>query len=223
MKNHVVSVILVILVLCLLGGAVDLFWPLHRDLRDFDPIALGDLETAMWRSYYDRRPFRLFLELADMLRTQYHFPFLRSYLGAYHATRAAFVFKDGKQRADYERALPSLEAYFSDIRTTGNISFDVQQASNAELGWWIVHRERNKYPGEALAHACATAAAALFQVPPDSTLAHGRMRVEAMDIRDSCAARGYVGEEDWAHIDALLRGCYISLRSGIALPDQKAN
>src|SRR5574341_2179486 len=66
-------------------AGIDLFWPFHRDLRQFDPAAMGRLETAMWRSYYDRKPVKLFFELAEMLRTQYHFPWLRSHLGAYYA------------------------------------------------------------------------------------------------------------------------------------------
>lgn len=59
-------------------AAADLFWPLHRDLSRFDPIATGTLETKIWRSYYDRQHVALFLELAQTLRTQYHFPWLRS-------------------------------------------------------------------------------------------------------------------------------------------------
>ncbi|EYS90468.1 hypothetical protein CF68_32090, partial [Cupriavidus sp. SK-4] len=74
-------------------AAADLFWPWHRDLSRFDPIATGTLETRMWRSYYDRRPVSLFLELAQTLRTQYRFPWLRSYVGAYYGASAAFTFK----------------------------------------------------------------------------------------------------------------------------------
>jgi hypothetical protein len=53
--------------------AVDLFWPLNRDLSRFDPIATGMLETKMWRSYYDRQHVALFLQLAQTLRTRIAF------------------------------------------------------------------------------------------------------------------------------------------------------
>lgn len=81
------------LVLILLYAGIDLFWPFKSDLRQFDPIAMGKLETAMWRSYYSRQPVKLFFELAEVLRTQYHFPVLRSCLGAFYAARAAFRFQ----------------------------------------------------------------------------------------------------------------------------------
>jgi len=193
-------------------AAADLFWPVNNNLRQFDPVALGKLETDMWRSYYDRKPVKLFFELTEMLRTQYKFPWLRSYLGAYYATKAAFVFKDGKQRSDYEKALPTLESYFATIRRTGNIPFDVPNAAKLELEWWIVHRQRDHYGKAALDTACADAAAAIYLVSPDSTLEHGRLRADAMVIRDDQAAAGGVREEDWAQIDRLLQGCYRSLR-----------
>jgi hypothetical protein len=193
-------------------AGVDLFWPFNNDLRQFDPVALGKLETDMWRSYYDRKPLKLFFELTEMLRTQYKFPWLRSFLGAYYATDAAFVFKDGKQRSDYEKALPALESYFNTIRRTGNINFDISRAAKLELEWWIVHRQREHYGKAALDSACANAAAAIYLVSPDSTFEHGRLRAEAMVIRDTQAATAGVREQDWAQIDKLLQACYKSLR-----------
>jgi hypothetical protein len=193
-------------------AGVDLFWPFKNDLRQFDPIALGKLETDMWRSYYDRKPLKLFFELTEMLRTQYKFPWLRSFLGAYYATDAAFVFKDGKQRSDYEKSLPALESYFNTIRRTGNINFDISRAAKLELEWWIVHRQREHYGKAALDSACANAAAAIYLVSPDSTFEHGRLRAEAMVIRDTQAAAAGVREQDWAQIDKLLQACYKSLR-----------
>ncbi|MDZ7359152.1 MAG: hypothetical protein ONB46_00285 [candidate division KSB1 bacterium] len=193
-------------------AAADLFWPFNNDFRQFDPVALGKLETDMWRSYYDRKPFKLFFELTEMLRTQYKFPWLRSYLGAYYATKAAFVFKDGKQRSDYEKALPALESYFTAIHRTGDIDFDIKNAAKLELAWWIVHRERESFGKEALDKACADAAAAIYLVSPDSTLEHGRLRADAMVIRDVQATAGGVREDDWAQIDNLLQGCYRSLK-----------
>jgi hypothetical protein len=205
-------ILLAALGLILVYAAVDLFWPFNRDLRQFDPVALGKLETDMWRSYYDRKQVKLFFELTEVLRTQYQFPWLRSYLGAYYAAKAAFDFKDGKQRSDYEKALPTLESYFAAIRRTGNIEFDVPYAAKMELEWWIVHRQRESYGKAALDTACARAAAAIYQISPDSTLEHGRLRADAMVIRDVQAAAGGVSEENWGQIDNLLQGCYRSLK-----------
>ena len=85
------------------------------DLRTFDAAAVGKLDTDMWRSYYERRPVRLFEQMITLLRTQYGMRPLQALMDAYHAAHAAFVFKDGRSRAGYEKALPDLEAYYRDI------------------------------------------------------------------------------------------------------------
>jgi hypothetical protein len=204
-------VILVILAVFILYAGVDLFWPFNRDLRQFDPTVTATLETQMWRSYYDHESAQLYFELAELLRTQFHFPLLRSYRIAYFAARAAFIFKDGSSRADYNKALPALVSYYGAIRGIGNITFNVQRVAKLELEWWIVHRDRNDYPSGALQQACAEAAAALYQVPVDSTMEHGRLRAAAMIIRDARAAAGEVTEKDWMLIESLLEGSYESL------------
>jgi hypothetical protein len=204
-------VILLILAALVLYAGVDLFWPFHRDLRQFDPKTTATLEAEMWRSYYDHESVQLFFQLAELLRTQFQFPRLRSYRVAYFAARAAFIFKDGKNRTDYAKALSKLESYFGAIRNIGNITFNVQRVAKLELEWWIVHRERNDYPPGALQQACAEAAAALYRVPVDSTMEHGRLRAAAMIIRDARAEAGEVTEKDWMLIESLLEGSYESL------------
>lgn len=196
--------------------AVDLFWPLDRDLSHFDPIATATLEAKMWRSYYDREHAALFLELAKSLRTQYHFPLLRSYVGAYYGASAAFTFKEGKERSDYVKALPALQSYFSIIRHTGNRGFAIDRAAALELEWWIVHRQRDLYPPGALADACAAAAAALYRVPASATSEFGQLRAQAMLFRDAREEAGSVTEKDWATIEALLRRGYVSLGHAVS-------
>src|SRR2546429_4854496 len=93
-------------------GGYDLYGPRTSHMRDFDADEVAHLETAMWRSYYDKQQVRLFNQLAELLRTQYNMPLIRSNRVAYHAAKAAFVFKAGKQRADYEKALPYLVNFY---------------------------------------------------------------------------------------------------------------
>lgn len=210
--------LLMILAVFLVYGGVDVFWPLQRDLRQFDPAAVAKLETKMWQSYYAQQRATLFFELAEMLRTQYQFPWLRSYLGAYHGATAAFLFKEGQQRADYEKALPALQAYFGLIRNTGRVDFDVRRAAALELEWWIVHRDRARYPSGALGRACAEASAFVYQVSADSTLVHGQLRAAAMSILDTRAESGSVTEADWTNIESLLRRSYQALRRALSDP-----
>ena len=195
----------------LLWAGLDLFGPLRADIRRFDPDEVAHLDTVMWRSYYDRNPRELFLQLAELMRRQFHFPLLRSNEVAAYAAKAAFEFKDGHNRADYEKALPELVKYFQAIREISVTSFDVQRAARLELEWWIVHRERGKHTDGDLARALAEAAAELYQVPADTLAEYAQFRADAMKIRDTKAAAGVVTEDDWHQIESDLQVSWQSL------------
>ena len=183
---------------------IDLFGPRSVNIRDFDADEVARLDNAMWRSYYDRERLKLFFQLAELMRTQYDFPFLRSHLVAFRAAKAAFVFKDGKERSDYEKAIPDLVRFYEAIRGVSTTEFDVVKTARLELEWWIVHRDRSNYPPNALEWALAETSAELYGVPADSLMEYARFRADAMVIRDTKAATGGVAEEDWARIEELL-------------------
>jgi hypothetical protein len=207
--------LLIVFVICLtvlLGWVVyDLYAPRSAHLREFDPDAVARLETAMWRSYYEKQRLRLFNELSELLRTQYNMPLFRSNRVAYYAANAAFVFKKGKQRSDYEQALPDLIKFYQSVRNMSDSPFAVERAASLELEWWIVHRERvNHAPGD-LDRALAALQAEIYRVPIDRLMDHGRLRAEAMTIRDTKAESGGVTEADWEQIDQLLHKSWRSL------------
>ena len=175
------------------------------DLREFDPEAVAQSETDMWRSYYDRRQLVLFFQLTKALRTQYHVPFLSSNAIAFRGAKAAFIFKDGKNRTDYERALPDLIRYYGWIRRNSSTPFDVNEAARLELEWWIIHRERDRHTRQDLDRSLAELQAELYGMPVEKFALHGQLRAEAMLIRDDKWASGGVSESDWARIHELLR------------------
>ena len=51
----------------------------------------------------------------------------------------------------------------------------------------------------------------IYNLPKEVFLEHGRLRAEAMEIRDSKAETGGVSEEDWQKIDELLHQSWRSL------------
>jgi hypothetical protein len=65
-----------VLVAAAAGGAgraaAELARPRRVDIRVFDPDEVARLETAMWRSYYDRRRLPLFGQLVALLQGQFH-------------------------------------------------------------------------------------------------------------------------------------------------------
>lgn len=202
-------------VVLLAWAAFDLYAPRRTSLREFDADEVARLETAMWRSYYSRERVKLFGEMAELLRTQYRLPLLRSNAVAYRAAKAAFVFKDGRARADYERALPDLVNFYRSVRAVSDTDFDVERAARLELEWWIVHRERRRHGPEDLPRALADLQAEIFRAPAERFAEHARLRAEAMEIRDTKADAGGVNEEDWRRIDELLHLSWRSLHAAV--------
>jgi hypothetical protein len=195
--------------------AFDLYGPRRTSLRDFDADEVARLETAMWRSYYSRQRARLFAQLGELLRTQYRLPLVRSNAVAYQAAKAAFVFKDGRGRTDYERALPNLVNFYRAIWQVGDVDFDAERAARLELEWWIVHRERKRHAPGDLKRALADLASEIYRVPVERLSEHARLRAEAMQIRDDKAEHGGVNEDDWRRIDELLHASWRSLRRAV--------
>jgi hypothetical protein len=211
----IVRVVAAILVVLIAGIAYDLFYPRKTKLREFDADEVARLETAMWRSYYEKQRVRLFNEATELLRTQYHMTPVKSNVVAYYAANAAFVFKEGKQRSDYEKALPDLIKFYSALHSMSDIDFDVDKVAKLELEWWIIHRQRAQHAPGDLDRALAELQAAIYNVPVEGLMEHGRLRAEAMTIRDTKAEKGGVTEADWAKINELLRQSWRSLAQAV--------
>jgi hypothetical protein len=217
-KKKILTITLIVLIVIIGWVAFDLYSPRTTHLREFNPDEVARLETAMWRSYYEKQRLRLFSQLSELLRTQYNMPLIRSNRVAYYAADAAFVFKRGKQRSDYGKALPALIKFYESIRTMSDIPFDANRAAQLEQEWWIVHRERAKHPPEDLPRALAELQAEIYRVPAERLMEHARLRAEAMTIRDTKADEGGVTESDWARIDELLRRSWGSLQLAVKNP-----
>jgi hypothetical protein len=218
MKKILSKTALALLIIGILVGvwmAFDLLTPHKVDIREFDADEVARLDTAMWRSYYRRERFKLYSQLTELLEKQYKLNFWRRQLMAYRAAKATFIFKDGKSRADYEKALPDLEKFYNSIRAISTTDFDAGKAASLELEWWIMHRERAQYQEGDLANALAATASAVYHLPPEVFMEHGRLRAEAMKIRDTKAAGDGVTEEDWQKIDGLLHESWRSLHTAV--------
>jgi hypothetical protein len=214
-RKIVIRVIALVLALLICGVVFDLYYPRTTHLREFDADEVARLETAMWRSYYDQQHLRLFNQMAELLRTQYHMPLVRSNQVAYYAANAAFIFKQGKERKDYEKALPKLVKFYGEVRRLSDIPFDVDRVARLELEWWIIHRQRTQHAPGDLEKALAELQAEIYRVPLERMMEHGRLRAEAMTIRDHKAEAGGVSEADWAAINELLKESWRSLAKAV--------
>ena len=217
-KQRIRRVLLAFLAIVVIGLgwlAFDLYGPHQHSLKEFDPKVVARLETDMWRSYYAKERVKLFRQLAELMRSQYGMPYATSNAVAYQAAQAAFVFKEGKKREDYEKALPNLVKFYQAIHDGADVDFDVQKAAKLELEWWIIHRQRNKYSLEDLNKSLAELPAEIYKVPVETLMEHARLRQEAMTIRDKRAEAGGVSEADWKQIEALLLASWQSLHTAV--------
>ncbi|MBI4852537.1 MAG: hypothetical protein HY819_12145 [Acidobacteria bacterium] len=210
-KVQILKVILTLFLLLTTWVLVDLFGPWSTNLRKFDPIVIGKLETKMWRAYYDKKALQLYWLLVEMLRTQNNLPFWQANLNAYRAAKAAFVFKKGQKRSDYEQAIPYLIDYFNALNKIGNLKNDATLTAKLELEWWIVHRERKTYGEEALVNAIAATTGQFYKVEPNLLKDYASARTIAMLQRDVKQEAGKVTEEDWKYIEQKLIEAYSSL------------
>lgn len=215
-RRTILKIVLLIIVALAAYTAFDLLAPRASKMRSFDPDEVARLETAMWRSYYAKEQLRLYNQMTELLRTQYNLPFIRSNAVAYQAARAAFVFKGGHNRQEYEKALPYLVSFYTSVRKVSDIPFDIDRAARLELEWWIIHRERDKHAPGDLARALAELSSELYQMPVERFVEHARLRAEAMTIRDTKAEAGGVSEADWAKIDELLHASWRSLKNTVS-------
>ncbi|QJW90547.1 hypothetical protein HNV11_14745 [Spirosoma taeanense] len=207
---------LVFLIPLALAGWVltDLLIPRQVNLRHFEPEEVARLDGAMWRSYYEKKPLLLFWQSARLIREQMNAPFWRSFIIAYHAAKAAFLFKNGSSRLDYNQALPDLEAFYTAIGNLSDQPLNVTATARNELEWWIIRRERKQHPPAEWAALQAQIAADLYHIPVASCLKYGQLRTEAMVFRDHKGEA--ITESDWQHVDSLLNQSWQSLAKSLS-------
>src|SRR5882672_11280957 len=173
-------ILISILVLLAIWIMVDLNYPYRTDIKNFDYKEVSRLDGDMWRSYYEKKKFRLLLQSSALMRKQFGVSFWRSQTMAYHAAKAAFIFKDGSNRNDYDKALPDLIKYYSQINDISTIPFDVDKAARLELEWWVIRRYRNEHPPAEWEQCLARNAETVYHLPAEKFVPYAHLRVQAM-------------------------------------------
>jgi hypothetical protein len=214
LKVKPLKIILILLSILVIWIITDLNYPYKTDLKNINAPEMARLDEAMWRSYYERKPLQLFLQSAELMRIQFKAPFCRSNLLAFHAAKAAFIFKGGKNRSDYEKALPNLTKYFEQINAISDTPFDTKLAAKLELEWWIIRRYRQEHPPAEWEKYLAEAAAAIYHKPAEKFKDYAHFRTEAMLLRDKKGDK--ITENDWQEINNLLQKAWSSFRENLS-------
>jgi hypothetical protein len=195
-----------------LGFSAYLAWPRTAHLRVFDPARVAQLETRMWRSYYEQRYVALLVDLYALNRDEYGFSPADSLAIAWYAARAAQTFQPSRSHAEAQKALPMLERYYAVLRERGGETFDAREAARLELDWWQLRRE-NAQPSE-YGSVIAQTTFVVFHADNAEVRRAGLLRAQMMSYRDE-RRDGRMQESDWAHVESELVRSYEALRAGI--------
>ena len=181
--------------------ALDLYSPIKTDFKKFDPVQVGVLDAAMWRSYYEHKQVKLFFQLSKLMRSQFHAPWLRSYMISYYSAKAAFVFNKGHDRASYAKALPYLSAYYQQIEALSDSHFNFLQMAQLELEWWIIRRESDIHSPEDWKIVLGHLGETMYSIPANRFATFADQRVRAMLLRDRKGEM--IEENDWDQIEKI--------------------
>jgi len=212
MKRFVL-ILLSVLILVAVWILIDLYYPYQTNIKKFDYTEVARLDGEMWRSYYEKKKLKLFFQSSELMRKQFSVPFWRSQTMAFHAAKAAFTFKDGRSRADYDKALPDLIKYYSAINDISDSSFNVNEAARLELEWWVIRRYRNEHPPAEWENCLAHNAEIVYHLPAGKFVSFAHLRVQAMLMRDG--KENAITENDWLQIHNLLEQAWKSFSEAL--------
>ncbi|HEU5004668.1 MAG TPA: hypothetical protein VFT49_01100 [Candidatus Saccharimonadales bacterium] len=179
------------------------------NLRRFDWEKVAHLDAQMWRSYYNHRFFKMFLQLIQLMRTQLRTNWVATLKLAYYAAAAATDYRLKKGRENYQKTLKNLTKFYKAISDNCTEPFDYKKAAELELEWWDIHRYPEKYK-KTLEASLAESAAAIYNVPASGLKTYAKYRAAAMMLPNH-EGDWQENPPDWNEVERLL---IISWRSG---------
>jgi len=160
--------------------------------RSFDSVVLGNREADAWAAYY-RHEWRRFLVAAvGMVGTGFGMGPVKTLVAAFHVLRANQLWAPYPDN-DPDGARASMRRFYALVAADKALDLDPVRASELEVEWWRLHRERQHDPDVA-ERAVVTALVDLYSyvyaAPPGSMRDAARYRVEAMDLSDRWVEAG---------------------------------
>lgn len=186
----------------------------NTDLTQFDYKKVGQLDAAMWRSYYKHEFIKLFGQLVLLTRYQVRLNWLLTIRLAFHAAWAAADYRIHKQSGvNQQRVLKNLTRFYGLISRHSVERFDYIKAAELELAWWDVHRTSyHNHP--ALEKSLADAAATIFKVDPAKLTEYAHYRAEAM-ILPRHERESPENPTDWPKIEAMTIRAWGALHAAV--------
>lgn len=190
-------------------------------LYDFNPRNTGLYEAHVWKAYYDRDwPLALLL-VYRMLRSQFNLGPLHGARATYYSVRAAVAWAPRDHDTAKVRAL--LRRFYGVLRHATGAPFDAATAGDAELDYWVVHRQFDGEKGRPeLIDANTRIAATVYSLSFAQARPAGVARAHAADLVDDITGgRQAPTPEAWATVAAALRSAYTLLHDAAVVAAQQ--
>ena len=185
-----------------------------KDLTQFDYVKVAQLDSAMWRSYYNHEFHKLFWQLVKLIRSQLGLSWLTTVRLAYYSAWAAADYRIGKNRGvNIPRVLRNLTKFYKLVSTHSLYEFNHVKAAELELDWWNVHR-KSTHNNKALELSLAKGAAAIYNVSTEKLSQYAHCRAEAM-ILPRHEGDSQITFTDWDRVTVLLINAWKSLHSAV--------
>jgi hypothetical protein len=165
---------------------------LRHSPRDFDPVALGRLETLAWTSYYRHEWVKALRAFVGMVDAGFGLGPRLTLLAAWHVLRANQAWAPVPDN-DPDAARASMGRFYWLVRAHSDLDFDPARAASLEVEWWRLHRAHQREGGATraeLEQALADLYSHVYSTSPESVREAARWRAEAMDHSDAWVATG---------------------------------
>jgi hypothetical protein len=183
------------------------------DMRDADFIKCAEMETKMWRDYYNHHFIRLVFHLLMSVKVAFKGSWIVSIRLAWYSGRAAMAYRLKKGRENYPNVLKNLEKFYKIASDHVVHPFDYHEAARLELEWWDIHRYPEKYH-KTLERSIAEAAAVVYHCRPESLMEYGGYRAQAAKMLTHEGDK-HPKKNDWVRIDELLYKTWISFGQAV--------
>ncbi len=159
---------------------------------DFDPVALGRLETQAWASYYRRDWGRALRAFVAMIDEGFGLGPRLTLLGAWHVLRANKAWAPVPDN-DPDAARASMMRFYRLVLAHSDLTFDPRRASELEVEWWRLHRMHQRDDlttrGD-LERALVDLYSYVYSAPRETMYEAAHWRAKAMDLSDAWVSGG---------------------------------
>jgi len=183
------------------------------NLRQFDYKKIARLDTDMWRSYYNHQFIKMFVQLLQVMRTQLHLNWFRTYRLAWYSAWAATSYRLRKGHENYPRVLKNLVKFYKIISDNCSEPFDYRRAAELELEWWDIHRYPTKYK-KSLEQSLADTQAVIYNTSSVKFRDYAHNRAVAMLLPNHEGDK-QVNPPNWEKVHKLVLKSWQSLHAAV--------